>query len=510
MERKKKYQTCQEIPVVIENEGGLDVVRSDEGKEIRYTRDYGLGADVHSRFIEVNVLVKNNLSVFEYRRSFGTDWVSVNKAKDWIIATLTEHSNPPVDLSSGLHYTIESTSSYHQILITALGGSPSIVNPTLARAGRKKTDIIDAQTLALADLTGVWPTSYVPSVEAVELRMLVDERRYCIHSAIRISNRINNLLLRLGINTSNEGSVSKNSELREKIEDMLEGMNPKFEDATIPAPPTIPDDVRCIFKADYEEYDKFRKTADEYFNRILEKIYSMKWETGNGEISGEEMMKLLTSAPGIGNQTAALWLSRVITPRRFPNAKALSAYCGCDPSVKVSAGKVTSTVKRGGRKDLHSALCMAASNLMRRHSEPFGMFGYNIAMQSGIWKKGVSALARKLTVAMYHMVLNNQPFSYESYTMITEPDVLNISIECLVKLNPAFKRYMRHLISNNITDTKQLVHKYYICELSGMKGLGKNFFALTKDFISNQKKYQKLLEGIKNDENDENNENNDT
>ena len=501
MGKRKKPQTGQGTPVVIENEGGLDVVRSYEGKEIRYTKDYGLGADVHSRFIEVNVLVKNNLSVFEYRRSFGTDWNSVNKAKSWIVAMLTEHAKPPVDLSAGLHYTIESTSSYHQILVTAWGGFPSIVNPTLARAGKKKTDIIDAQTLALSDLTGVWPTSYIPRIEAVELRMLVDERRYCIHNATRISNRINNSLLRLGINVSNDGSVSKNSELRDRIEDLLGGAKPQSDDDTIPAPPSIPDDVRCIFKADYEEYDRFRKSADEYFDRILEKIYSMKWETGDGEISGEEMMKLLTSAPGIGNQTAVLWLSRVITPRRFPNAKALAAYCGCDPSVKVSAGKVTSTVKRGGRTDLHSALCMAASNLMRRHSEPFGMFGYNIAMQTGVWKKGVSALARKLAVAMYYMALYNKPFSYESYTMITEPDVMNISIECLVKLNPSFKRYMRHLISNNITDTKQLVHKYYICELTGMKGLGKNFFALTKDFISDQKKYKKLLEEMTTDEN---------
>ena len=227
----------------------------------------------------------------------------------------------------------------------------------------------------------------------------------------------------------------------------------------------------------------------------------MQWETAESSISGEEMMKLLTSAPGIGEQTAVLWLSRVITPRRFPNEKALAAYCGSDPSVKVSAGKVTSTVKRGGRKDLHSALCMAASNLMRRHSEPFGMFGYNIAMQSGVWKKGVSALARKLAVALYYMSLRNEPFSYEGYQLISEPDVINISIEQLVEVNPAFKRYMRYLIGNNITDTKQLVHKYYICELTSIKGLGKNFFALIKDFISNQNKYKKLLEELNVNEN---------
>ena len=44
MGKRKKPQTGLGTPVVIENEGGLDVVRSDEGKEIRYTKDYGLGA----------------------------------------------------------------------------------------------------------------------------------------------------------------------------------------------------------------------------------------------------------------------------------------------------------------------------------------------------------------------------------------------------------------------------------------------------------------------------------
>ena len=97
MGRKKKPQTGQGMPVVIENEGGLDIVRSDEGKEIRYTRDYGLGVDVHALFIEVNVLAKNNLSVFEYHQSFGTDWSSVNKAKSWIIATLPELQSVPKD-----------------------------------------------------------------------------------------------------------------------------------------------------------------------------------------------------------------------------------------------------------------------------------------------------------------------------------------------------------------------------------------------------------------------------
>ena len=269
MGRKMPAQNSQGTSVVIENEGGLDIVQADNGKEIRYTRDYGVGLDVHSKFIEVNVLVKNNLSVFEYHKSFKTDWASVNKANQWVVDTIVKYSDPAVDMSNGLHYTLESTSSYHQLVITAWKGIPCIVNPNLARAGRKKSDILDSKTLSISDLTGVWPSSYIPSIDAVELRMLVDERRYFTRCAIRINNRINNSLLKLGINAGFEGSVSKNSNLRSKIEDMLDGNISSFEDESIPPPPTVPEDILCIFKEDYEQYDKYRKLADEYFDRII-------------------------------------------------------------------------------------------------------------------------------------------------------------------------------------------------------------------------------------------------
>jgi len=501
---KKGSTRNKGIPVVIKNDTGQDIVQEELGTEVRYTKDYGLGLDVHSTFIEVNVLVKNDLKVFEYRKSFNTDWISVNKAKEWALDVIRSHSDPPVDASLNFHYTLESTSSYHFVVIKAWNGSPSIVNPTLAKAGMKKTDILDAATLSLSDLTGIWPSSYIPGVEAVELRMLVDERRYFMNKVIQIGNRINNSLLKLGINFGRDGSVTQNGIIRSRVESLITGETiDDMPDDTVDVPPlpSIPEDVRCVFQQDYEEYDHYKKLVSDFEDRILAKVYSMQWETGSGEISGEEMMKILTSAPGIGIQTAVLWLTRVITPRRFPNEKAIAAYCGCDPSLKVSAGKVTSTAKRGGRKDLHSQLCMAASNLMRRHSEPFGMYGYKIAVQTGIWKKGVCAVARKLICALYFMALRNERFSYEKYKMINEPEVLNVSIEILATLNPAFKRYVRYLYQNDIRDTKTLVHKFFICELSAIKGLGKNFFALLKDFINDQKKYRDLYERLVSNEN---------
>lgn len=502
----------QAIPsqVLVVNENGDNIIEKEEGKEIQYTKDYGCGVDVHSLFIQVSVLVKRDLSVYEYRREFKTTWKELVSAKKWVLDTILNNSSPSVDASTSFHYCCESTSSYHESLVRCWEGKPSIINPTLAKAGRKKTDLLDALTLATADLTGIWKESFIPSIDVVELRMLVDERIRCSRKATQVSNHINNSLLRLGLTSGKNGSITKTEVLRAKVEALLgRTVNPSCEstseetdkatndyDESLDCPLTIPDSLIPLFKNDYDEYDTYQNYVLEYDKQILDKIKSMKWETAEDEISGEEMMKILTSAPGVGIQTAVIWLTRIVTPRRFPNQKALAAYCGCDPSLKVSAGKVTSTVKRGGRKDLHSVLCMAASNLMRRHSEPFGRFGYNIAMQTGVWKKGVSAVARKLSTALYFMTLRGETFSYEKYKMVSDPEVINVTIEELAVLNPSFKRYIRFLLGNDICDTKTLVHMYSVCKLPSIKGLGKNFFALIKDFIENQDKYISLSERL--------------
>ena len=98
----------------------------------------------------------------------------------------------------------------------------------------------------------------------------------------------------------------------------------------------------------------------------------------------------------------------------------MAAYCGLDPSLKISAKKVTSTVKRGGNKQLHKMLCMCASILVKNHNEMFGRWGYNLYCQTGRWKKATNAVARKLAVSLYYMQSNGTPFSYEKYKLIQD------------------------------------------------------------------------------------------
>ena len=459
----------------------------ETGTEIQYTKDYGVGIDCHSRFLQISVLVKNGPSVFEYRNQFDTDWQSVVNAKEWVVSVIEANSSPFVHITDELHYCIESTSVYHVVVLKAWEGIPSVINPSIAGASKKKTDVLDAKMLAVHDLTGIWPSSFIPSSEVDQLRLLLAERDNFNRLAARISNRINNSLLKFGYTVGRDGSVTKSAKVREMIEDQI---SDDPSDHYNVCPEGIPENVKCVFIEEYMQYDMYRELVRDYDKRIRSTVCSMNWETADSQIPGRQMLKILCTAPGIGEQTAILWLAKIVTPRRFRNEKALAAYCSLDPSLKVSAGKVTSTVKRGGCKDLHSALCMAASNLVRKHNEPFGRWGYNIAVNSGRWKKGISAVARKLAVALYFMSLRGEEFSYEKYRMMTEPDVIDISIEELANKEPAFKRYVRILISGNIHTAKQMVHSYYLCDLTNIKGLGKKFYGLLKEFIENQEKYR--------------------
>lgn len=128
---------------------------------------------------------------------------------------------------------------------------------------------------------------------------------------------------------------------------------------------SIPADIRSILRDEYMKYDLCQAHTDEFMELVRHKVLSMEWETSDASLPGTEMLRILTSAPQIGEVTAITWLTHIITPRRFSNAKAVAAYCGLDPSLKVSAKHVTGTVKRGGCKELHKALTASSAAIRK-------------------------------------------------------------------------------------------------------------------------------------------------
>ena len=333
--------------------------------DIEYVKEYGIVIDCHSKFIEICIRYRNGQVIQKAQAHFSTNWDDLVAARDWCINVLKTKANPVPDLSEPLHYLVESTANYHMPICMAWKGNPTIINPTIAGATKRKTDVLDSRLLALHDQINIWRECYIPSEDVKALRVMIGQRDRCIHDATVAGNRINNIITRFGLTVGRNGSVVKDQNIRAIVEDQISD-NPSTIDGICPIP--IPMEVRSVIRSEYERFDRLTEQAEECKAKIFEKARSMEWETDTGTLPGDEMIRILATAPQVGELTAIIWLARVITPRRFRNAKALSAYCGLDPSLKISAGKVTSTVMRGGSKPLHKALNMSAHRLIYRHN----------------------------------------------------------------------------------------------------------------------------------------------
>lgn len=461
--------------------------------DVELVKEYGIGIDVHSRFIVVCVRYRSGDLFRKAQGRFDTDWDSLVSAKEWCINILQTKADPVPDLTVPFHYLIESTASYHMPVCMAWGGRPTIINPTIAGATKKKTDVLDSQLLSLHDQIGIWRECYIPDENVKALRVMIAERDRCIQEATAAGNRINNILVRFGFTMGRDGSVVRDPSVRSVVESVINGET-DMPDNICPIP--LPDEVRSVITNEYEKFDRLTTLAEDWKSFIFEKARSMEWETETGTLPGDEMIRILSTAPQVGEMTAIIWLARIVTPRRFPNAKALSAYCGLDPSLKISADKVTSTKKRGGNKALHKALNSSAHRLIYRHNEAFGIWGYNIWQQTGKKKKASNAVARKLSVALYYMMKTGTEFTYDNYHSIRSIDVFDIPVEDLVLINPDFKRYIRILKEHNINTTVDLATAYISCSLGSFRGLGKKFFGLLKDFLDHHVTYKQIYDEI--------------
>ena len=464
-----------------------------DGDDVEYVKEYGIGIDCHSKFIEVCIRYRNGTVIQKSQSRFSTSWNDLVSGREWCLETLKTNADPVPDLSEPLHYLVESTANYHMPVCMAWGGNPTIINPTIAGATKRKTDVLDSRLLALHDQLNIWRECFIPSEEVKSLRVMISQRDRCIQDATVTGNRINSIITRFGFTIGRDGSVVKNPAVRAIVEDQISD-HPSEIEGVCPIP--IPMDVRIVLRAEYGKFDRLTAQAEEWKEKIIAKARSIEWETDTGTLPGPEMIRILSTAPQVGEMTAITWLARVVTPRRFRNAKALSAYCGLDPSLKISAGKVTSTTMRGGSKPLHKALNMSAHRLIHRHNEMFGIWGYNLQQQTGKKKKAANAVARKLSVAMYYMMKTGTEFSYEKYRSIRSIDVFDIPVEELVLINPDFKRYIRILKESNINTTVDLATAYVTCSLGSCRGLGKKFYGLLKDFLDHHVTYKQIYDEL--------------
>ncbi len=75
------------------------------GETLRPLRPYGVGIDVHKRFVQVCVLVNDKQESTRFERSFSTDWADLKGARTWVLQVLQESCAEPPNSESELRST---------------------------------------------------------------------------------------------------------------------------------------------------------------------------------------------------------------------------------------------------------------------------------------------------------------------------------------------------------------------------------------------------------------------
>ena len=154
-------------------------------------------------------------------------------------------------------------------VIEAWEGKPSIINPALAGATKRKSDPLDAARLSYHDLTGVWREAFPISRKIHELRVLISAREHFDKLATQTGNRINNVITRFGFTLGCSGSVTKDPDICYIVEDLISDSPHEYEKL---CPIPLPKSVKEVIK--YEIYDTNERRASEYFDLIKQKVYA--------------------------------------------------------------------------------------------------------------------------------------------------------------------------------------------------------------------------------------------
>lgn len=267
-----------------------------------------------------------------------------------------------------VHACLEATGGYEEKLARALfeaGHQVTVVNPLVIKAfatqrlTRTKTDVVDARTLAeyasrnAADLR-LWEP---PPRELSELRELVVRRQALVEMQTQETNRLK----------MESGGPTVDEMVRKHL---------GFLAAQIA-------EVEAAIRNHINKHPGLKAQKD-----------------------------LLVSIPGVGNQTAVMFLAEVGAKlQAMPSPKQLVRYCGMDVMHRESGSSVRGKprMSKVGNSRLRTALFMPATTAMR-YNPLVAALNERLLAEKKAYKVRVGASMRKLLHLMFGVLKTQKPF----------------------------------------------------------------------------------------------------
>ena len=139
----------------------------------------------------------------------------------------------------------------------------------------------------------------------------------------------------------------------------------------------------------------------------------------------DERVQLLQTIPGVGRKTAEVVVAYLDDANRFQNARQVSSYAGLVPR-RYQSGEMDrqGRIHKRGPRQLRGALVEAAWLMLRYNPWAKSVYQRLTSGQKTRKKKAIVAVARKLLVRCWIMLLRKEPWRTDD-SLITNGDAVN-------------------------------------------------------------------------------------
>ena len=424
------------------------------------------GIDVHKNILMAAACItdKDSLSATFYVREFSSANDDIRRMAEWFAAYGI------VDVC------MESTGKYWIPVFDILeqkGLKPVLTHPKYVKQVKgRKTDFRDAMNIANLFRMDVVAASFIPPSDIRDLRELCRYRLKLTYMRTAEKNRYQNSMTvsKVRIDSVFKDPFGKSAStimsylLHTPKDEVDDSKILSFVDAhTKASPQEILDSIHGyeFLGVQRDKLDIISGHLDEINNHIA----AIDEKLGYYRQKYAEIIHRLVAIPGISVESALYILGEIGTDMSvWRDDKSLSSWAGLSPACNESARKKKSTrIGNGGHylKPLLVQCALAAIKSTKK--QPYFYYKYTSIQKRRGHKKAIIAIARKMLVAIYHMIKEGkafQPVDYEQVVTRKQSKELNS------------KKVIEFLREQGVdTDTIRLVEKQCSHDAADLKGV---------------------------------------
>lgn len=375
--------------------------------EVIYSK--ACGVDVHKSFIVAVICDSTGLTPKYLKKRFSTFNNSLIEFRNWLIQNDCQN------------VCMESTGKYYIPVYNALEGFISnvvVANPKwVAVIKGEKDDNKDAKWIADLFKLGIVRSSFIPSKD---FRILREFNRYLYKLTCNKSAEKNRFTNALTVGNCKLDMVFTDifGKTSQSIIDIILN-NDSFSDKDI---------ISCLHKNCKSSHDDILSSVDgivftneqklriniikDHIDYLNNQINSLRDIINNLIHPYENYINLLMSIPGIDRYSAISILSEISTDMsQFSNHYRLSSWAGLAPGCNESAGKKKSVkISRAGVY-LKPYLVEVAHCAVKDTTNAYYANKFNKISKRRGKKRAYIAIARKILVAIYHMLSTGETWN---------------------------------------------------------------------------------------------------